>query len=365
MKLNKKVFLALALVLGLVLLAGCGGDKGAEKAADTETKEEMKPITLKFADFFPPTHPASVNMMQEWAKRVEVATEGKVKVDYYPAGTLLKNGDIYEGVTLGVADMGHDVSGYNIGRLPVLNAMYVGGIEYKGPKTSCYVARDIINELKPKELDDTQIMFIYGVSPGVLMTTKPVRTLEDMKGLQIRASGANVDTVKALGGVPVGITIAESYDSMSKGVVDGALLPTEPLKAFKLGEVTKYVTQADMLYNTVHYVTMNKDVWNSFPKEIQDAINKVNEEVFEIATNLWEGEGGLNLSQAGLDFAVEKGNELITLSPEEETRWTEQLKPLRDDYAKVLDNKGIDGKAVMNKIVELTEKYNNEFYKDK
>lgn len=365
MKLRKILFLAITLVFALVLLAGCGGKDEGSKSGDTATKETMKPITLKFADFFPPTHPASVNMLQVWAKKVEEATKGLVKVDYYPAGTLLKSGDIYEGVSSGIADIGHDVSGYYIGRLPVLNAMYVGGIQYKGPKTSCYVARDLINELKPKELQDTQLMFLYGVSPGVLMTTKPVRTMEDMKGLQIRASGANVDTIKALGGIPVGITIAESYDAMSKGVVDGAILPTEPLKAFKLGEVTKYVTQADMLYNTVHIITMNKDVWNSFPKDIQDAINKVNEEVFGIATNLWEGEGGLKLSQAGLDFAVEKGNEIITLSDEESAKWMEKLKPLRADYAKVLDSKGIDGKAVMNRIVELAEKYNKEFYPEK
>ncbi|MCL6638400.1 MAG: TRAP transporter substrate-binding protein [Firmicutes bacterium] len=357
MKLSKKILLSIVFVLGLALLAGCGGNKGG----DTAAKQTMKPVTLKFADFFPPTHPASVKMMQHWAKRVEEVTNGLVKVQYYPAGTLLKSGDIYEGVASGVADVGHDVSGYNIGRLPVLNAMYVGGIQYKGNKTSCYVARDLIKELKPKELEDTQLMFVYGISPGVLMTTKPVRTLEDLQGMQIRASGANVDTLKALGAVPVGITIAETYDSMAKGVVDGALLPAEPLKAFKLGEVTKYVTQADMLYNTVHYVTMNKNVWNSFPKDIQDAINKVNDEVFEIALDLWEGKDGL--SKAGLDFAVEKGGQIITLSDQESARWMEKLKPLRDDYAKVLDSKGIDGKAVMNRIVELAEKYNNQFYK--
>jgi TRAP-type C4-dicarboxylate transport system substrate-binding protein len=306
---KKGFLLPFALVLVLVLIAGCGGNQGgnAGGSADGNAAKTMEPVTLKFADFFPATHPTSVAMMQHWAKRVEEVTDGLVKVDYYPAETLLKSGSIYEGVASGVADVGHDVSGYNIGRLPVLNAMYVGGVEYKGSKASCYVARDLVNELKPKELEDTQLMFIYGIAPGVLMTTKPVRTLEDLKGLQIRASGANVDTLKLLGAVPVGITIAETYDSMSKGVVDGAILPAEPLKAFKLGEVTKYVTQSSLLYNTVHYCTMNKDLWNSFPKDVQDNINQVNEEVFEIATELWDGENGLN--QAGLDFSVDQGNE--------------------------------------------------------
>jgi TRAP-type C4-dicarboxylate transport system substrate-binding protein len=359
LKLKKNVFLVLALVV-MLALAGCGnqGDKAAAPAAD-KTAAEMKPVTLKFADFFPPTHPASVQMMQAWGKKVEEATNGLVKVDYYPAGTLLKNGGIYEGVASGVADVGHDVSGYNAGRLPVLNAMYLGGVEYKNAKVSGAVARDLVKELQPKELQDTQLMFIYGIAPGVLMTTKPVRTVEDLKGLQIRASGTNVDTLKLLGATPVGITIAETYDSMSKGVVDGALLPAETLKGFKLGDVTKYVTETSLLYNTVHYCTMNKDVWNSFPKDIQDKINKVNEEISSVSGDLFD-----KINEEGLKFAVEeKGVEVIKLSDAENAKWQEKLKPLNAGYIKVMNEKGVNGQEVMDKIIELTEKYNKEFAK--
>lgn len=363
MKFKKIIFLLMALsLITMLAVTGCGGqggEQGGDQAEGPAADQKMEPVTIKFADFFPPTHPASVNMMQHWATRVEEVTDGLVKVDLYPAGTLLKNGDIFEGVVSGVADMGHDVSGYNLGRLPVLNAMYVGGIELKSGKVSCNVARDLLNELQPKELEGTQLMFVYGITPGVLMTTKPVHKMEDLKGMQIRASGANVDTLEALGATPVGITIAETYDSMSKGVVDGALLPAEALAGFNLADVTKYVTQCDFMYNTVHYCVMNKDVWDSFPKDIQDKINEVNEEVFNVACDLWDK----NLTKAGTELAVEKGSEIIQLTPEEEAKWKETLAPLKDEYAKVLDEKGIDGKMVMNRIVELADKY-NELYGD-
>lgn len=355
---SKKLIVLLVAVLMMFAVAGCGGGgQEAQQSGEPAAPETMEPVTIKFADFFPNTHPASVNMMQHWATRVEEVTDGLVKVDLYPAGTLLKNGDIFDGVVSGVADMGHDVSGYNLGRLPVLNAMYVGGIKLQSGKVSCNVARDLLNELQPKELEGTQLMFVYGITPGVLMTTKPVRTMEDLKGMQIRASGANVDTLKALGATPVGITIAETYDSMSKGVVDGALLPAEALAGFKLAEVTKYVTQCDFMYNTVHYCVMNKAVWDSFPKDIQDKINEVNEEVFNVASDLWDK----TLTKGGTNLAIEKGSEIIQLTPEEEARWIEALAPLKDDYAKVLDEKGYDGKAVMKRIVELAEKYNAEY----
>jgi len=109
---------------------------------------------------------------------------------------------------------------------------------------------------------------------------------------------------------------------------------------------------------------MNKKVWDSFPKEIQDAITKVNEEVFATASTMWDGkDGAKGENQLGLDFAVTKGNQLITLSAEESARWNEKLKPLQGQYAEVLNKKSIDGKAVMGKISELTKKYNSEFYK--
>lgn len=355
MKLTKSMVLYFSLFL-IFILAGCGNQTSTTEGSTTS--ENMKPITLKFADFFPATHPAKTALIQEWADRVEAATEGLVKVEVYPGETLIKSSDIYEGVVSNIADVGHSVSGYNPGRLPVLNAMYLGGVEYKSAKVSSYVARDLIQELQPAELEDTQIMFVYGISPGVLMTTKPVRTLEDLKGLQIRASGTNVKTLELLGATPVAMTIGETYEAMSKGVVDGSLLPAEGLKSFKLGEVTKYVTNTSLIYNTVHYVTMNRDVWESFPKGIQDAISQVNQEIFLEATEFWDG-----VNEAGVKYAVENnGVEVITLSDEENERWKEKLKSLHGNYIKELDKKGIAGEEVLNTIIQLADKYNNEFH---
>lgn len=369
MKFKKELFfLFLMTIVSVFILAACGGnteqtssDEGESETENTETNEEaeetMEPVTLTLADFAPPMHPIQAKLFPEWADAINEATDGLVTIDLYPGGSLLASGDIYPGVVSGIADIGHDVSGYNAGRLPVLNAMYLGGIEYKNTAVSSYVARDLVKELDPEELHDTELMFIYGIAPGLIMSLDPVESLEDLKGMQIRASGTNVETLEALGASPVAMPVSETYEALSRGVVDGSLLPADTLESFKLAEVVNYVTHSSLIYNTVHYVVMNKDVWDSFPSHIQEAIREVNDEFFEKAVEMYTEE-----VERGLKYAVEEhGVEEIHLSEEETERWREALKPLIDNHIEYLNNEGLNGQEIMDKILELTEKYNKEF----
>ncbi|MCL7748710.1 TRAP transporter substrate-binding protein [Halalkalibacter alkaliphilus] len=367
MKLRKNYFVLLLIsMMCAVVVVGCGGQTNEsasttndESSTDNENEavETMEPITLSLADFAPATHPIQAKLFPEWVKAIEEATDGLVKIELYPGGSLLGSGDVYSGVADGIADIGHDVSGLYPGRLPVLNALYLGGIKYENSAVSSYVARDLVAELQPEELQDTELMFIYGISPGVLMTTEPVESLDDLRGKQIRASGTNVATLEKLGATPVAMPVTETYEALSRGVVDGSLLPADTLKSFNLAEVTNYVTHSNLMYNTVHFVTMNKDKWNSLPTHIQEAIREVNEQTFKDAAQLFT-----DVVESGLQYAIdEHGVEEIHLSEEEEQRWEETLKPLVESHVEELNSAGLNGQEIMNKIVELSEKYNEEF----
>lgn len=362
------LFLLMIIVSAFTLVACAGGTEetsssNAEESqseneeSSSDAEESMDPVTLTFADFAPPMHPAQAKLFPEWAEAINEATDGLVSIELYPGGSLLGSGDIYPGVASGNADIGHDVSGYNAGRLPVLNSMYLGGIEYKNTKVSSYVARDLINELDPEELHDTELMFVYGIAPGLIMSIDPVESLEDLQGMQIRASGTNVETLEKLGATPVAMPVSETYEALSRGIVDGSLLPADTLESFNLAEVINYVTHSSLIYNTVHYITMNKDVWNSFPEHIQEAIREVNEQFFEEAVEMYTEE-----VERGLQYAIEEhGVEEIHLSEEETERWKEALEPLIDEHIEYLNSEGLNGQEIMDKIIELTEKYNAEF----
>lgn len=360
-------FIGLVLAVVLVACSGNGGSEGAsteendsgsaDTAGEGTAEETFEPVTLSLADFAPAPHPIQKEIFPKWAAAIEEATDGLVKIEMYPGGALLGSEDIYPGVASGLADIGHDVSGYNPGRLPVLNSLYTGGLEFKNTAVSSYVAKDVVEQLKPAELDDTEIMFIYGIAPGLLMTQKPVRSLEDLEGMQIRASGTNVATLEALGAIPVAMPVSEAYESMSRGIVDGSLLPADTLRSFKLAEVTKYVTHSSLIYTTINYVTMNKDVWDSFPSHIQEAIRKANEDAFEHSVEVFSKEVEDSLKYAVEEFGVEE----IFLTEEEEARWHERLVSLIDKRVEELNAAGLDGQMIMDKLVELTEKYNQEF----
>ncbi|KHF38521.1 TRAP transporter substrate-binding protein [Halalkalibacter okhensis] len=366
MKKNYFVLMFISLMCAIVVV-GCGGqtnesasttdEEDATSNENNEAVETMEPVTLTLADFAPATHPIQAKLFPEWIKAIEEATDGLVTIELYPGGSLLGSGDVYSGVADGIADIGHDVSGLYPGRLPVLNAMYLGGIKYESSAVSSYVARDLVAELQPEELQDTELMFIYGISPGVLMTTEPIESLEDLRGKQIRASGTNVATLEKLGATPVAMPVTETYEALSRGVVDGSLLPADTLQSFNLAEVTNYVTHSNLMYNTVHFVTMNKDKWNSLPTHIQEAIREVNEETFKDAAQLFT-----EVVDSGLQYAIdEHGVEEIHLSEEETKRWEETLLPLIESHVEELNNAGLNGQEIMDKIAELSEKYNAEF----
>jgi len=343
--------LLLLAVTALVALTGCSSKSSAPV-------QEQKVVELKLAHFFPSTHPAEKELIQPWAKAIEEATGGKVKVTSYPQETLLKSDAIYDGVVNGIADMGLSCFSYTRGRFPALEAFELPGVTYNNSRVGSKVAWEGIKQLNPKEVQDTKLMMVLTTGSGDLFTKVPVQKMEDLKGLEIRATGLSAKTLQALGANPVAMPQSDAYEALSKGVVKGNLGPLEVLQGWKQAEVTQYITKTPFLYNTLFFVTMNLDKWNSLSPETQKAIEKVNEEYFEkVAMGLWDKQ-----NEAALKYAVDtKGMKLLTLQKEEADRWITTIKPIQDEYVASMNGKGIQGQLILDKVKELAAKYNAEY----
>jgi len=347
---RKKLLLVSLVLISLVLFtAACSSGEG--KASDSETVE------LTFAHFWPATHPFETDFVQPWAAAIAEATGGKVKVTSYPGETLLKADAVYDGVVNGVADIGASCFSYTRGRFPVVEVFELPGITYNNSKVASKVAWEGIKQLNPKEVQDTKLMLVLTTGPGDLFTKKPVNKLEDLKGMEIRATGLSAKTLETLGATPVAMAQSEAYEAMSKGVVQGNLGPVEVLQGWKQAEVTDYLIRTPFLYNTLFFVTMNIDKWNSLSPEIQKAIEEVNARFFEeVAMGLWDKQ-----NEAALKFALKEGMQEIRLSDAEAARWKKQVEPILEDYAARMDEKGLDGKAILTTVIGLAEKYNSEY----
>jgi len=190
-------------------------------------------------------------------------------------------------------------------------------------------------------------MYLHAHGPGLINTVnKKVASLEDMKGMKIRTTGASGRVIKALGGSPVGKGMNECYQMLQKGVVDGSLHPMESNKGWKLGEVVKYVTESyPIAYTTTFAVFMNKAKWNKLTPAQQKTIMEINAEWADK-----HGEGWDSSDKAGLEFFKSKGGEFVSLSDAEVAKWKAAVAPIMDEYAEKVSKKGIDGKAVVNFI---------------
>jgi TRAP-type C4-dicarboxylate transport system substrate-binding protein len=233
---------------------------------------------------------------------VEKRTSGRVKVQMYPGGTVMGMNEMYDGVTKEVADIGFSIFAYHRGRFPLTEVIDLP-LGYKRFDTVTKLINAYYKKFKPKEMDDVKVLFLEGYGPGILHVKKPINKLEELKGMKIRAHGVSGRIVTALGAAPVGIPITDTYDALSKGIVEGALFGWGGAFNYNIGEVTKYhVVTAGTAYGTGFYTVMNKDKWNSLPPDIQTVIDKLDEEwVNRVAQKWvdWDTAGKVGLEKKG------------------------------------------------------------------
>jgi TRAP-type C4-dicarboxylate transport system substrate-binding protein len=223
---------------------------------------------------------------------------------------------------------------------------------YRNAVVATNLTNAAYKKFQPKELSDVKVMYFQAHGPGLFHTKKPVRTLEDLKGLKIRSTGLGAKIVAALGATPVAMTMGETYDALAKNVVDGSTGPFASLLGFKWGEVVKYTTEDfSTSYTAAFFVVMNKNTWASLPPDIQEIIGAVNEEWVSKSGAVWD-----RYDKAGRDFTLKLGNKMIPLSKEEGERWVKKVASVLEDYLKETKEKGLPGAEMLKFCQDFLKK---------
>ena len=294
-------------------------------------------IKLRYSVIWPQMHPMT-KLMVQWGEDVEKATQGRIKTTMFASNTLSPPMQAYDATVKGVVDVAGNLLAYSPGRLP-LSEVLQQPLGYKNGYQASKLANAYYKKFKPKEFDDVKVMYLHGAAPGFIMTKKPIKTAADIKGLRLKANAENADIVKNLGGAPVTMPVSETYDALSRGIVDGTLFPVEALQGFKIGEVVKTVLEDyGVSYMTSMYVVMNKAKWDSIPPADQKAIEQINDEYNEKIAKLW-----VELDNKAKEFALGKGVTFVTVSEKEQAETAEKMKPIWDDYVKMAKSKGLPG----------------------
>lgn len=302
---------------------------------------------LTYSIFFPAVHRHTI-LATEWAKEIEKRSGGKVQITMFPGGTLTKGDVCYDGVVRGISDIGMSVMGYTRGKFPLSEVIDLP-LGYKTGYGATMVINEFYKKFRPKEYDEVKVMYFHAHGPGILHTAKrPVTKLEELKGMKIRSHGLSAKIVAALGAVPVAMPMGETYDALRTGVTEGVMAPIETLKGWKLGEVVRFTTQNfGSAYSTGFFVVMNKDKWAALPPDIQKIIEAVNEEWIEKTGKAWD-----EIDREGTEVAAARGNKILTLTPEEDRRWNELVRPIYDEYVKGMRERGLPGEAALKFVLE-------------
>jgi TRAP-type C4-dicarboxylate transport system substrate-binding protein len=327
---------AIGALASVLLAAGCG-------------KKESKVIELTYSIFFPPTHIQCITA-QEWADEIAKQSGGRVKITLYPSGTLSKADQCYAGVVSGISDIGMSCFAYTRGRFPLLEGLDLP-LGYPDGLTATRIANELAVKYQPAELSDVKLLYVHAHGPGILASKKPVRTLEDVKGLKIRATGLSSKIATCLGGVPVAMSQGETYEALQKGVVEATLCPVETLKGWKQGEVISSVTNSRVIgYTTAMFVVMNKNKWESLPADIQEIFTKVSRQWVDRHGQAWD-----QADQEGWSFLSQLNREVIELTAEQQDAWKKAVEPIIQDYIAAASEKGLPGKEFIEDIRRMLQ----------
>jgi TRAP-type transport system periplasmic protein len=308
-------------------------------------------IKLKFANYMPIMHINTV-MMGKFVDEVNKKLAGKVEVTQYAAGTLLTAPKMAAGVASGIADIGLAHCSYSRGRFPVMELT-----ELPLGASSSYILTHVVNEFydkfKPKEWDAFHPLIFSTSPPSTIQTLKkPVRTLEDLKGLKIRGTGRSGDIVKALGATTVPVEMMDMYESLKRGVIDGNMGPYEQLKSFRTGEVLKYHSvawQAGSGYT--FYVIFNKNKWDSLSPEVKKVFDETAKTYIEPWAVAWN-----QVDLDGKEFFLQQGGTIIPIPDTEIRRWEKAVEPVIADYKKDMVAKGFKAEEVDSWIKFIKER---------
>lgn len=345
---KKKILVGLLTVFILTsgIITGCGKTTSGTEAE----KDTNEIITLKYA-FFAPATTFPAKQMEKWKEELETRTKGKVKVELFPGGTLLTDKNMYDGVKDGVAEIGLSATTYEPGRFPLLGISDMPS-GFPNSKVASQVVYDLVQEFQPDSFQDFKIITVFATEPAYLMVKKPASSLEDLKGRQLRISGALTTVLQGLGASPVGMSMSEVPEALQTGIVEGLVSSREVLKDLKLAESCKYVTEYPLTINTFVAV-MNQDIWNSLPEDVQTVIDELSREMA-----VWTGDYMDNHVQEALDWSKnEHGLAITSLTEEEKANWDKILSPMQDKYVSDLKAKGFPAEEYQERLYELIDKY--------
>ena len=330
---------------------------GGLAAALMATSAMAQEVTLKLHQFLPAQANVPKLVLDVWADKVEADSGGRIKIDRFPSMQLGgKPPELIDQAIDGVADIVWGVNGFTPGRFPRAEVFELPFFTSDAGAASSAYWKMFEKHMKDTDFKDVHILGTWVHGPGMLHTSRPVATPEDLQGLKVRGASRMVtQLLDELGATSVGMPVTAIPESLSKGVIDGAAIPWEVTTALKVAELVSNHTEFEgpALYNITFVLAMNKARYDSLPDDLKAVIDANSGHDFSVFAGTTQAASDGPARQ----LAVDRGNNIITISAEDTAGWVELAQPVYDKWVADMDSRGIDGQALIDEARALMDAY--------
>jgi len=331
------------LVMALVtVFAVPGGVWAAEKSK----------MHLKFSTWHPPASREVKTVWQPMLEELKKKSDGRITYTLYAGAALGAGPEHYDIVANGLSDMGYFTATWTPGRFPLTDVLSLA-TWVDGKDIAVDIGNKMYKEALAKEFPKVKMIELNGCIQAFLWTRKPVKTIEDCKGLKIRSPGGHqTHYIKSLGAEPVFMPLGDVYLALETGTIDGLVTCPPLVLAFKLYEVAKYGVVAT--FGCVSEgVIMNQKSWENTPDDLKPIIE-------EVCSNPFRTTGGLNrdVYKVMVDEIKGKGVQLTTLTPDQEKAWFAAFQDVTRKWVADLEAKGLPAKDTVMKYNKISKDLN-------
>jgi TRAP-type C4-dicarboxylate transport system substrate-binding protein len=316
-------------------------------------------VTLKVHHFLPATSNAHKNIIEPWCNKVNKESGGKLKCQIYPSMQLGGTPpQLFDQARDGVADIVWTVPTYQSGRF-VKSEVFELPFMTRNAETGSRAFWEYVQKYSQDEFKGTKLIFVHLQDGGQMHFAKQeVKGIADLKGLKVRSPGRiGAKIIASWGATPVQQPLPAVPESISKGVIDGAMVPWEGVPVVKLQEITKFhlitAPNQNKMSNTIFAFAMNQAKYDSLPADLKKVID-ANSGIE------WSAIAGKAFDATVVPYtktATDRGNKLNVLSDAEYKKLQDASAGVDDDWMKEVAAKGGDGKALLAAAKELLARY--------
>ncbi len=315
-------------------------------------------VTLRLHQFLPAQANVPTNLLYPWADRVEAQSGGRIRIERYPAMQLGGTPpQLIDQAQDGTVDIVWTLPGYTPGRFPTTEVFELPFMMSNAEAASKAYWDMFEKHMKDGEFADVHILATWVHGPGVIHSNRPVETLQDLRGMKLRAPSRIINTLLGeLGATPVGMPVPAVTEALSRGVIDGAVIPWEVAPSVKVEELVSHHTEfagGEALYTATFVLAMNKARYESLPEELRKIIDdNSGREVSGLFGRTQEHYDG-----PARQLAVDRGNTIVELDADEVAAWKAASRPVIDGWIAEMNGRGLDGQALVDEARELIAKY--------